>query len=140
MLFCSGGGGCPLAEQVDGSYLLDGQAIQPKEFKRMSGYVMQVCSLVFYWPTVWIVTLSKNSPCIYSQSGSDLKLLLYVTDYFHGMTVCWVSVHRYCVHIVSGVPVFCTYPIGSTGVFVHSVSGVPVFCAHIPSGVPVLCT
>lgn len=33
-------------EQVDGSYLLDGQAIQPKEFKRMSGYVMQVCVTV----------------------------------------------------------------------------------------------
>ena len=32
-------------EQVDGAYLLDGQAIQPKEFKRMSGYVMQVCLL-----------------------------------------------------------------------------------------------
>lgn len=28
--------------QVEGSYLLNGQAIQPKEFKRMSGYVMQV--------------------------------------------------------------------------------------------------
>eukprot|EP00903_Cladosiphon_okamuranus_P012160 g11407.t1 len=27
--------------QVDGSYLLDGNAIQPKEFKRKSGYVMQ---------------------------------------------------------------------------------------------------
>eukprot|EP00752_Nemacystus_decipiens_P008144 g7283.t1 len=27
--------------QVDGSYLLDGQAIHPREFKRMSGYVMQ---------------------------------------------------------------------------------------------------
>ena len=28
--------------QVDGSYLLDGKAIRLKEFKRMSGYVMQV--------------------------------------------------------------------------------------------------
>lgn len=35
--------------QVDGSYLLDDKPIQAKEFKRMSGYVMQVgivCSTV----------------------------------------------------------------------------------------------
>ncbi|CAN0293261.1 unnamed protein product, partial [Ectocarpus sp. 8 AP-2014] len=31
----------PPPPAVEGSYLLDGQAIQPKEFKRMSGYVMQ---------------------------------------------------------------------------------------------------
>lgn len=35
-------GRCCVCSQVEGSYLLDGNAIQPKEFKRMSGYVMQV--------------------------------------------------------------------------------------------------
>ncbi|CAB1109350.1 ABC [Ectocarpus sp. CCAP 1310/34] len=32
---------CGALPAVEGSYLLNGQAIQPKEFKRMSGYVMQ---------------------------------------------------------------------------------------------------
>lgn len=34
-----------LYRQVGGSYLLDGEAIQAREFKRMSGYVMQASTI-----------------------------------------------------------------------------------------------
>ena len=80
---------CPLF-QVDGSYLLDGKAIQPKEFKRMSGYVMQVS-----------VGWARSLP---SRVVSLLKLLLPVEGFhwwFSLVTAACVHVSFHRVHVPS---------------------------------------